>query len=75
MSAKALAKPEVREFTQFYLANAAKLAEEVKYVPLPAAAYRTGWEHVVQNRKGTVFGGTAEVGITIEELLRREAKQ
>jgi hypothetical protein len=29
---------------------------------------------VLKNKKGTVFGGTPEVGITIEELLRREAK-
>ena len=27
-----------------------------------------------KGKKGTVFGGTAEVGVTIEELLRREGK-
>ena len=31
-------------------------------------------EHVDKKKTGTVFGGTAEVGITIEELQRREAK-
>jgi phosphate transport system substrate-binding protein len=74
VAAKALGKPEVKEFVQYYMTHGAKLAEEVKYVPLPAAAYKTAWEHVARNKKGTVFGGTAEVGITIEELLRREAK-
>ena len=27
-----------------------------------------------KGKKGTVFGGVAEVGVTIEELLKREAK-
>ena len=74
INAKSLARPEVKEFTEYYMTHGAKLAEEVKYVPLPASAYRTAWDHVLRNKKGTVFGGTAEVGITIEELLRREAK-
>jgi len=74
VSAKSLAKPEVREFVQYYMANGAKLSKEVKYVPLPDAAYKTAWEHVLKMKKGTVFGGVAEVGITIEELLKREAK-
>jgi len=46
----------------------------VKYVPLPDAAYKTALEHVQKGKKGTVFGGVAEVGITIEDLLKREAK-
>jgi phosphate transport system substrate-binding protein len=74
VNAKSLAKPEVREFVQYYMTHGAKLAKEVKYVPLPESAYRTAWEHVQKGKKGTVFGGIAEVGITIEELLRREAK-
>ena len=74
VNAKALAKPEVKEFVQFYLEHGAQLSQEVKYVPLPAHAYKTAWDHVVKNKKGTVFGGTPEVGITIEELLKREAK-
>lgn len=71
---KSLGKPEVKEFVEYYMANGAKLSKEVKYVPLPDSAYKTAWDHVLRNKKGTVFGGTAEVGITIEELLRREAK-
>ncbi len=74
VSAKALAKPEVKEFVQYYMTNSAKLSKEVKYVPLPDSAYKTAWEHVLKMKKGTVFGGEAEVGITIEELLKREAK-
>jgi phosphate transport system substrate-binding protein len=71
---KSLQKPEVREFVEFYLKNGGMLAQEVKYVPLPDSAYKTAMQHLKQGKKGTVFGGTAEVGVTIEELLRREAK-
>ena len=74
VSTKALAKPEVKDFVQFYMTHGGELAKEVKYVPLPANAYKMAWEHVQKGKKGTVFGGVAEVGITIDELLRREAK-
>jgi phosphate transport system substrate-binding protein len=74
VNAKSLAKPEVKEFVEYYMKNGAKLSREVKYVPLPDSAYTTAWEHVQQGKKGTVFGGVAEVGVTIEELLKREAK-
>jgi phosphate transport system substrate-binding protein len=74
VSTKSLAKPEVKEFVQYYMTHGAKLTKEVKYVPLPAQAYTLGWDHVQKGKKGTVFGGVPEVGVTIEELLRREAK-
>ena len=74
VNAKSVGKPEVKEFTEYYMKNGAKLSREVKYVPLPDKAYVTSWEHVVKGKKGTVFGGVSEVGVTVEELLRREAK-
>jgi phosphate transport system substrate-binding protein len=74
VSAKSLAKPEVKEFVEYYMTNGAALAKEVKYVPLPDSAYKTALQHVQKGKKGTVFGGVAEVGVTIEELLKREAK-
>jgi phosphate transport system substrate-binding protein len=64
----------VKEFVDFYMKNGSKLAQEVKYVPLPDSAYKMALEHVQKGKKGTVFGGVAEVGVTIDELLRREAK-
>ena len=74
VNAKSLGRPEVKEFVEYYMKNGAKLAREVKYVPLPDVAYKTALEHVQKGKKGTVFGGVAEVGVTIEELLKREAK-
>lgn len=73
VNAKALAKPEVKKFVDFYMTNAAKMAKEVKYVPLPADAYKIGLDHIAKGKKGTVFGGKNEVGITITDLLKREA--
>jgi phosphate transport system substrate-binding protein len=74
VNAKSLDKPEVKQFVEYYMANGGKLSKEVKYVPLPESAYKTAWSHVQNNKRGTVFGGIAEVGITIEELLKREAQ-
>ena len=74
INAKSLAKPEVREFAEYYMKNAAKIAKEVKYVPLPAKAYTIGLDHIAKGKKGTVMGGKNEIGIRIEVLLAREAK-
>jgi phosphate transport system substrate-binding protein len=51
-----------------------KLAKEVKYVPLPAKAYAYNLDHVTKRVKGTKFGGENKVGLTIEELMKLEAK-
>jgi phosphate transport system substrate-binding protein len=66
-------KPEVKEFVDFYLKNAPQLVKQVKYIALPQSAYTVGAEHVKKGKIGTVFGGTAEVGVKIEDLLKREA--
>jgi phosphate transport system substrate-binding protein len=71
---KSMEKPEVREFIDFYLKNASKLVKEVKYVPLPAKAYQLGAEHLAKKKLGTVFGGESDVGLKIDDLLKREAK-
>lgn len=73
VNAKSMAKPEVKEFVEYMMKNAAKIAKEVKYVPLPPKAYTMALEHVAKGKKGTVFGGKNEVGLTIDELLTREA--
>nr|WP_176785737.1 PstS family phosphate ABC transporter substrate-binding protein [Propionivibrio dicarboxylicus] len=72
VNAKSLDKPEVKEFVEYYMKEGAKLAKEVKYVPLPAKAYTVNLEHLAKKKLGTVFGGNAEVGVTIEALQKRE---
>jgi phosphate binding protein len=69
---KSMKRAEVSEFTKFYLSNAAKIVPDVKYVALPPKAYELGQEHVKKNKLGTVFGGHTEVGLKIEDLLKRE---
>lgn len=74
VSANAMKKAEVKEFAEYYLKNAPNLVAQVKYVSLPAAAYEMGLKNLSSNKIGTVFGGEAQVGLSIEELLKREAK-
>ena len=47
----------MKKFVEFYMKHGAKLAREVKYVPLPDRAYKISLEHVQKGKKGTVFGG------------------
>ena len=72
---KSAERPEVRQFVEFYMKNAPALVKEVKFFPLPTEAYATNLTHLDNKKAGTVFGGKSEVGLRIEELLKREASQ
>jgi phosphate transport system substrate-binding protein len=74
VSAKSLARPEVKSFVEFYMNNAPKLVKEVKYVPLPARAYEYNLAAVQKGRVGTKMGGENKVGLTIDQLMSLEAK-
>jgi phosphate transport system substrate-binding protein len=74
INAKAYERPEIKQFVEFYMKNAERLVKEVKYVPLPAKAYAYNIEHVENKQLGTKFGGENKVGLTIEELMKLEAK-
>lgn len=71
---KSLDKPEVKEFVEFYLRNASKLAKEVKYLPLPEKAYEMCLQRFNERKVGSGFGGTPEIGLPIEEILNRPPK-
>ena len=43
-------------------------------LPLPQSAYTIDAEHLQKGKIGTVFGGEAQVGVKIEDLMKREAK-
>jgi len=68
---KAAEKPEVKEFIEYYLKNASKLVKQVKYVPLSPGAYKLVEERFAKRTTGTMFGGEAEVGVKIEDLLKK----
>jgi phosphate transport system substrate-binding protein len=74
VSKKAVEKPEVKEFVEFYLKNVSKLVKEVKYVPLPDKVYTLGASRLTSGKVGTAFGGHADVGVTIDDLMKREPK-
>lgn len=67
-------KPEIREFVEFYLKHAGKISKQVGYIPLPDKAYKMATDRFNKMEVGTVFGGEIQVGLTVEELLKREAK-
>ena len=74
VNAKAYERPEVKQFVEFYMKNGDKLVREVKYIPLPPKAYAHNLEHLEKKQLGTKFGGENKVGLTIEELMKLEAK-
>jgi phosphate transport system substrate-binding protein len=74
VNAASIKKPEVREFIEYYNKHGESLAKEVKYVPLPPKAYTYNMESVGKMRLGTKFEGENKVGLTIEDLMKLEAK-
>ncbi len=74
VSERSMARPEVKEFVEFYLKNAPKLTKEVGYVPLDKMHYDLAMKNFTTKKLGTGFGGTPEVGVKVDDLLKREAK-
>ena len=74
ISRKSLDKPAVKEFADFYLKNVGALATEVKYLPLPETAYQMATERLRTMQTGTGFAGAPEVGLPVEEILKRPPK-
>lgn len=72
VSSKSWQRSEVKEFAEFYIQNAVGIVPEVKYVALPQAAYNLSLQNLQKNKLGTVFKGHSEVGLKIEDLLKRE---
>ena len=75
VSAKSIDKPEVKEFVEYYLKHGGKLAKEVKYVPLTEGDYKHAMDNFGKKKTGTAFGGEAEVGVKVADLLRRDPKE
>ncbi|ACB54543.1 phosphate binding protein [Crocosphaera subtropica ATCC 51142] len=61
-------------FVEFYLDNAKELVSEVGYIPLPEEGYHLARIQFQKFEVGTVFEGSSEFNLTIEELLRKQAK-
>jgi len=60
------------------------VVEEVKYIPLPDAAYKLALDNFTKGKTGSGFGGKshvdidfsgiAEVGVSDEVLMKREGR-
>ena len=74
VNTKSAQKPEVREFVEYFNRHGEKLATEVKYVTLPGKAYVYNMETLGKMRVGTKFEGENKVGLTIEQLMKLEAR-
>jgi phosphate transport system substrate-binding protein len=75
VSAKSAERPEIKEFVEFYLKHGGKLAKEVKYVPLGDSDYKHALDNFSKRKTGTGFGGEAEVGVKVSDLLKRDPKE
>lgn len=71
VNAAALRRPQVQQFVQYYINNAARLSAQVGYIPLPASAYQTYLQRAQRRQQGTAFGGRALIGASISEVLAR----
>jgi len=74
VSERAIERPEVQAFVDYYLRQGSAFVTEVGFISLPESAIQLALHHVQERRLGTVFGGVPEVGVTIEDVLAREAK-
>lgn len=75
VSESSLKRAEVQNFTKFYLESCQRLVPDVKYIALPKKAYEIGLVHLKQKKLGTVFAGHSDVGIGVEELMKKESKE
>jgi phosphate transport system substrate-binding protein len=72
INVKSANRPEVREFVNFYLDHAPAIVQEVKYIALPAKAYKMASEHFAKGKIGTVFATGSHIGVKIEDLMKKE---
>ena len=75
VNAGALRRPQVQQFVQYYINNAAAVSARVGYVPLPASAYAAYLQRAQRRTPGTAFGGRAVIGASIEEVVNRRLVQ
>jgi phosphate transport system substrate-binding protein len=71
----AVGKPIVKAFVESYLANAPELVREVGYIPFKPDAYKLVQSRFDRGVTGSLFEGKgSQVGVTINDLLKREAE-
>ena len=66
-------KPQIKAFVEAYLKNADRIVKQAGYIALPSEGYHLALNHFYEGKIGTVFAGEPQPGITITELLRKQA--
>jgi phosphate transport system substrate-binding protein len=73
VSRKAVDRPEVAKFVDYFLRNAKTLSAQVGYVALPERAYELVQKRFEAKKTGSVFAGKGStIGVTVEQLLASE---
>lgn len=70
INTKSLSNTQVNSFVDFMLTNCSKLAAEVGYVPLPAAAIEKVKQKFTSRVKGSNLIGKNSVGLTIDAIVQ-----
>ncbi|MDF0650560.1 MAG: PstS family phosphate ABC transporter substrate-binding protein [Nitrospira sp.] len=68
-------RTEVKQFVEYYLTEGPKLIAEVRYIRLLDHAYEMAHERFKKGVVVTGFGGAPEVGLSVEEIMKRPPKQ
>lgn len=71
---RAQENPALEEFVEFYLEQAQNIVSEVGYIPLSDEGYHLVKIQFQKFEVGTVFEGKSTFDLTMEELLRKQAK-
>jgi phosphate transport system substrate-binding protein len=70
---KALERPEVKAFVDFYLQDGPALIDQVGFVQLGDRGYELVRARFAKRATGSLFAqGGPQVGLTIDELLSKE---
>jgi phosphate transport system substrate-binding protein len=71
VSARALERPEVQQFAEYYVANAARFAKDESYVPLPPTLYKKALANLQGRVKGSMWDGAMPLGLTVDALQKK----
>lgn len=74
VNANSAKRPEVKKFVTYIFNNGPKITKAARYTALPASAYGKILGNFNKNKLGTIFGGTNDIGLTINELVSRESR-
>ena len=73
VNAKSLENKSIQIFLEFYIKSAKLIVNEVKSIPFSEAAYNQILVNLKNQKKGTVFNGHTQIGLSVQDLLKKES--